>query len=154
MGWPLAVMVGVLTRTARRQDEPWRSQFGGIKRSGYKRIELRARICLCDDAFPGGVPGLLLKEACKIHDLPRPFLGYLALVPFLPVFPASWTLWLLTVGGLQTYQAIPGEIMPDYIDRQVVFHSIVLAAIARDAWAFGLLRAIPALTKTTGDLPT
>ena len=79
---------------------------------------------------------------------------YLALVPFLPVFPASWTLWLLTVGGLQTYQAIPGEIMPDYIDRQVVFHSIVLAAIARDAWAFGLLRAIPALTKTTGDLPT
>lgn len=57
---------------------------------------------------------------------------YLALVPLVAVYPASWTLWLLTVGGMQTYQAVPGEVLPDYVDRQVVFHGLVLVAIARD----------------------
>jgi hypothetical protein len=58
---------------------------------------------------------------------------YLALVPFLAVYPTSWTLWLLTVGGLQTYQAVPGEWLPDYLARQTVFHLLVLVAIGRDA---------------------
>lgn len=57
---------------------------------------------------------------------------YLALVPLIAIYPASWTLWLLTVGGMQTYQAVPGEVMPDFVDRQVVFHGLVLLAIARD----------------------
>jgi hypothetical protein len=57
---------------------------------------------------------------------------YLVLVPLLAIHPRSWTLWLLTVGGMQTYQAVPSEIMPDYVDRQIVFHILVLATIARD----------------------
>lgn len=64
---------------------------------------------------------------------------YLALVPYLALHPWSWTLWLLTVGGLQTYQAIPGEWLPDYGDRQVVFHLAVLAALVRDAAAAPIL---------------
>jgi hypothetical protein len=73
---------------------------------------------------------------------------YLALLPFLPVHPWSWTLWLLTVGGLQTYHAIPGDPLPDYFLRQAVFHGLVLIALVRDAaaaWAGrGLLLGRPA----------
>ena len=57
---------------------------------------------------------------------------YLVLLPLLAVYPASWTLWLLTVGGFQTYQAVPGENLPDFGDRQIVFHAAVLLAAGRD----------------------
>lgn len=57
---------------------------------------------------------------------------YLVLVPFLVLMPWSLTLWLLTVGSLQFYQAIPGEVMPDFVDRQTVFHSLVLVTAVRD----------------------
>lgn len=61
---------------------------------------------------------------------------YLVLVPFLAFFPWSWTLWLLTVGGMQTYQAIPNDPLPDYFTRQYVFHTLALLALACDiAWA-------------------
>lgn len=63
---------------------------------------------------------------------------YLALVPFLTVFPASATLWLLTVGGLQTYQTVEGNYLAPYDTRQIIFHSLVLAAIAWDLRSLGL----------------
>jgi alpha-1,6-mannosyltransferase len=63
---------------------------------------------------------------------------YLALVPFLTVYPASATLWLLTVGGLQTYQTVEGNYLAPYDTRQIIFHSLVLAAIAWDLRSLGL----------------
>jgi len=57
---------------------------------------------------------------------------YLVLVPLLTLNPWSWSLWLLTVGSLQFYQALPGEIIPDFYDRQTMFHTLVLIAVARD----------------------
>lgn len=78
---------------------------------------------------------------------------YLALVPFLAIYPKSWTLWLLTVGGLQTYQAVPGELLPDYVNRQIVFHLLVLLAIARDARACFPRHNPRTFTSLNGDLP-
>lgn len=61
---------------------------------------------------------------------------YLVLVPFLAFYRWSWTLWVLTVGGMQTYQAIPDDPLPDYFMRQYVFHTLALVALVHDvAWA-------------------
>ena len=57
---------------------------------------------------------------------------YLCLVPFLAFYPWSLTLWLLTAGSMQMYQAIPDDPLPDYLARQYVFHTLALAAVARD----------------------
>ncbi len=57
---------------------------------------------------------------------------YLPLVPILVVYPWSWTLWVLTVAGVETYNEIPGDRLPDYGLRQVVFNLLVLAALVRD----------------------
>lgn len=58
---------------------------------------------------------------------------YLALVPFLTVYPTSATLWLLTIGGVQTYEKVQGTFLAPYDTRQIIFHSLVLVAIAWDA---------------------
>jgi hypothetical protein len=57
---------------------------------------------------------------------------YLALIPFVAIYPWSWTLWVLTVAGVETYDEIPGDVLPDYVLRQVVFNALVLLALARD----------------------
>ncbi len=57
---------------------------------------------------------------------------YLAATPFLAIFPRMVTLWVLSVGGLQMHDVIPGDIVPDYGHRQFVFHSAVLLAIGWD----------------------
>jgi hypothetical protein len=57
---------------------------------------------------------------------------YLALVPFLCVYPRSATLWLLTVGGLQTYNIGPPEMLPAFDERQILFHTLVLVAVVAD----------------------
>ena len=59
---------------------------------------------------------------------------YLALVPFLTFYTTSWTLWVVTVGGFQTYQFGLSAMIPGYDDRQILFHGLVLLAIARDLW--------------------
>jgi len=41
-------------------------------------------------------------------------------------------LWVLTVAGVETYDEIPGDVLPDYVLRQVVFNALVLLALARD----------------------
>lgn len=57
---------------------------------------------------------------------------YVVLTPFLALYPWSLTLWALTAGGLQIYQVFPGDDIPDYHVRQLMFQSIVLAAVFRD----------------------
>ncbi len=74
---------------------------------------------------------------------------YLALAPFVGIYPKSTTLWLLTVGGLHTYQPIPGEILPDFYLRQVAFHSAVLVAIAIDATRLWLARSGGSRSRTS-----
>ncbi|MFM9847006.1 MAG: hypothetical protein ACKVP3_07590, partial [Hyphomicrobiaceae bacterium] len=66
---------------------------------------------------------------------------YIALLPFVAIYPKSATLWLLTAGGLHTYQAITGDILPDFYLRQIVFHSLVLIAVAFDVWLWRAGRA-------------
>ena len=72
---------------------------------------------------------------------------YLALVPFLTVYPTSATLWLLTVGGVQTYQNYSANV-PDYDTRQIVFHSLVLVATARDTHVFKPWHALHSVAQT------
>lgn len=69
---------------------------------------------------------------------------YLVLVPLLAFYPWSWTLWLLTVGGMQTYQVIPDDPLPDYFTRQYVFVFLVLIAMLRDVMR---VRREPSLTQ-------
>lgn len=78
---------------------------------------------------------------------------YLALVPFLAFFPNYWTLWLLTVGGFQTYQYGPTVQIPSYDDRQIVFHIVVLLAIARDVWAARAQRLPDLKRESSRELP-
>lgn len=75
---------------------------------------------------------------------------YLMLVPFLAVFPGWWSLWVLTVGGMQMYHAIPNDPLPDYHLRQIVFHLAALAAAARDIVA----ARVHAVTISRGARPT
>jgi hypothetical protein len=56
-------------------------------------------------------------------------------VPFVAFYPRSATLWVLTVGGLQMHDVIPNDVVPDYGQRQLVFHSTTLLAILWDCWA-------------------
>ena len=57
---------------------------------------------------------------------------YLVAVPFLAVYPRSATLWVLTVGSLQIHDVVPGDQIPSSYHRQLVFHSVVLAAVLWD----------------------
>ncbi len=65
---------------------------------------------------------------------------YLALLPGLTVYPTSLTLWLLSIGGMQTYQ-IDIDALPHYDVRQITFHTLVLAAIAVDLGRVWLAKA-------------
>ncbi len=68
---------------------------------------------------------------------------YLAIVPFLAVYPWSWTLWVLTIAGVQSYNEIPNDRLPDFVLRQLVFNLMVLIAIARDLLRLRNRPAIP-----------
>jgi alpha-1,6-mannosyltransferase len=57
---------------------------------------------------------------------------YLAATPFLALYPRMLTLWVLSVGGLQMHDVIPGDVVPDYGHRQLAFHAAVLLAVAWD----------------------
>ena len=57
---------------------------------------------------------------------------YLAAVPFLAVYPWSWTLWVITVAGVLTYNEIPSDILPAYIHLMMVFNAMVCVAVVRD----------------------
>ena len=60
---------------------------------------------------------------------------YLVLVPFVAIYPWSWTLWVLTIAGVETYNEIPGDTtLPNYDVRQAVFNALVFAALIRDAY--------------------
>lgn len=67
---------------------------------------------------------------------------YLIAVPFLTVYPWSWTLWVITVAGVLTYNEIPGDIMPGYVHLMMVFNALVLVAVIRDV---RIIRAKPNL---------
>ncbi len=60
---------------------------------------------------------------------------YLAATPFLAIYPRVLTLWVLSIGGLQMHDVIPGDIVPDFGRRQFVFHATVLLAVAWDIYA-------------------
>ena len=57
---------------------------------------------------------------------------YLALMPFLALYPRAWSLWVLTVASVLSYDAIPDDVLPIYIHRQIAFNALVLIAVARD----------------------
>lgn len=57
---------------------------------------------------------------------------YLALMPFLAIYPRSRTLWVLTVAGVLSYDAIPNDPLPEYIHRQIAFNAMVILALVRD----------------------
>jgi alpha-1,6-mannosyltransferase len=59
---------------------------------------------------------------------------YLVATPFLALYPRALTLWVLSVGGLQMHDVIPGDVVPDYGRRQFVFHAAVLLAVAWDLY--------------------
>lgn len=67
---------------------------------------------------------------------------YLVAVPFLAIYPWSWTLWIMTVAGILTYNEIPNDALPDYIHRMMVFNAMVLIAVVHDT---RLMRANPDL---------
>lgn len=57
---------------------------------------------------------------------------YLVLLPFLAVYPWSWTLWALTVGGVLSYDHIPHDVLPLYVWRQAAFNAVVILSLVRD----------------------
>ncbi len=57
---------------------------------------------------------------------------YLAAAPFLAIYPRALTLWAITVGALQIHDVIPDDLVPDYGQRQIAFHAVVLLAILWD----------------------
>ncbi len=59
---------------------------------------------------------------------------YLVTASFAALYPRALTLWVLSVGGLQMHDVIPGDVVPDYGHRQLVFHSAVLLAITWDLY--------------------
>jgi CDP-diglyceride synthetase len=68
---------------------------------------------------------------------------YLIAVPFLAVYPWSWTLWVITVASVLAYNEIPNDkSLPPYIYLMMVFNALVFVALVRD---FRLIRATPVL---------
>lgn len=68
---------------------------------------------------------------------------YLILVPFLAIYPWSWTLWVLTVAGVLGYNEIKNDTtLPAYIHLMMVFNALVIVALVRDV---RYLRATPGL---------
>ncbi len=61
---------------------------------------------------------------------------YVAAAPFAALYPHVLTVWVLSVGGLQMHDVIPGDVVPDYGHRQVVFHSAVVLALAWDLYQY------------------
>ena len=86
-----------------------------------------------DRSLSAGIAGLtVLLTAFLVLLTPHYPWYYLALMPFLAIYPGSWTLWVLTVASVMSYDAIPNDPLPDYIHRQIAFNGLVLVAVFRD----------------------
>ena len=57
---------------------------------------------------------------------------YVVAVPFLAIYPRAATLWVMTVGSMQIHDVVPGDRLPSLNYRQLIFHSVVLAAVVWD----------------------
>lgn len=68
---------------------------------------------------------------------------YLAAVPFLTLYPWSWTLWVITTAGVISYNEIPNDPLPDFLHRQMVFNAAVFLSIIRDLRRIHRQRSTP-----------
>jgi hypothetical protein len=73
---------------------------------------------------------------------------FLILVPFLALSPST-TAWVLTSASVLFYDVVPGDVLPAYETRVIVFTLAVLAALARDLWGEWNKGAPAAVGETT-----